>query len=109
MTKEIDSVKLNKWQFNLQNMKTKYFQTFNEFRRFNNSWRESQKKEHQHKYIVAFYYPFALIGLCLLYGAFFWFIASTRSRSRYSYRTSDKYRKVIKEGIFWDTVEYQEK
>lgn len=47
------------------------FPTFNEFRKINNTWRESQKKEHQHKYVVALYYPFALIGLCLLYGAFF--------------------------------------
>lgn len=47
------------------------FPTFNEFRKFNNSWREIQKKEHQHKYLVGFYYPFVLIGLCLLYGAFF--------------------------------------
>ena len=85
------------------------FPTFNEFRKFNNSWRESQKKEHQHKYVVAFYYPFALIGLCLLYGAFFWVIAAVKSSSKYSYRRSDKYRKVIKEGIFWDSVEYHER
>jgi hypothetical protein len=89
------------------------FLTFNEFRKFNNEWRESQKKEHQHKYIVALYYPFALIGLCLFYGAIICicvYVYQLIIRERkYSYRNSDKYRKVIKEGIFWDRVEYHER
>lgn len=85
------------------------FPTFNEFRKFNNKWREFNKKEHQHKYLVAFYYPFALIGLLLLYSAFLGLLNKTKEKVKYSYRNSNKYRKVIKEGILWDSTEYHER
>ncbi len=89
----------------------KYFPTYEQFLDFNNDWRKSQKKEHQHKALIALYYPFALIVLCLLY-VFIFCIFSKLQSSSYSskgYRNSDRYRKVIKEGVFYDSVEYHER
>lgn len=88
----------------------KLFPSYKKFSRYNDWYRlKINKKPRNPKWLKVTYYPFALIGLCLLYGAFFWLIVMVRSSNRTSYRTSDKYRKVIKEGILFDTVEYHEK
>ena len=82
--------------------------TFNEFVQFNNSLRERSKKKHQHKILIALYYPFVLMLICL----FYWVISTinTKRKSKLEdYRSSDKYKKVIKEGIFFDTIEYHER
>jgi len=86
------------------------FPTYNEFKSFNDDWRKHLNKEPQHKFIVGFYYPFAILGLLLVYGFLFGAISSAKERSRKSYhKNPEKYRKVIKEGIFFDTVEYHER
>ncbi len=87
-----------------------FFPTYNEFRTFNNKWRQHFNKERQHKFVIAFYYPFAILGLCFLYAIFFWAVESVKgSSSKNNYRRSSKYKKVIKEGLFFDTVEYHER
>jgi len=57
-----------------------------------------------------FYFPFVWIGITF-FGVAILLIAKYVSSevSRKPYRYSDKYKKVIKEGIFFDTVEYHEK
>ncbi len=88
----------------------KVFPTYKEFSRFNDCYRlKINKKPRNPKWLKVIYYPFALIGLGLLYLCFFWLIAMVKSSSRTSYRSSGKYRKVIKEGILFDTVEYHER
>lgn len=75
--------------------------SFVEFTKFNNRYRELNSKPHQKKAVLAFYYPFAVVGLIILCTFFIWIviiIACKKNES--SYRSSDKYKKVIKEGVF---------
>jgi len=52
-------------------------------------------------------YPFYLLTLSILTAMFLGFITSiSEKKSKYP---SDRYRKVIKEGILWDDVEYHER
>jgi hypothetical protein len=84
------------------------YPTFKEFRQFNDNWRKSQKREPQHKFLVATYYPFAILGITFLFILLAMLIGSVESSKR-SYRYSGKYKKVIKEGVLFDTVEYHER
>lgn len=86
------------------------FPTYKEFSRCNDYYRLKFKRRPRNpKWLKVAYYPFALLGLLLLYGVFSWAIALVKEQQRYSYRHDSKYRKVIKEGIFFDTTEYHER
>ena len=86
-----------------------YFQTYREFTKTNNWWRKSLGKEKNHKVVIAIYYPFSIVGVAIIYLFLFWAIAMLKDSSKVSYRNSRKYKKVIKEGILFDTVEYHER
>lgn len=79
---------------------------FKDFKELHDSWREWRKKKPRNKYLIGFYYPFILI--CVI-AAKVAILCSISSLDRKSYRRSDKYKKVIKEGLFYDTIEYHEK
>jgi|GEM_PF-6268879 len=53
--------------------------TFKEFTQLNNWWRKIQKKEKQHKVILALYYPFAIIVLFVCVFFFLMFMDRVRS------------------------------
>lgn len=80
--------------------------TFKEFKQVHDSWREFRKKKPINKFFIILLYPFVLICSIFLILLAVGCIASV---SQTNYRRSDKYRKVIKEGLFFDTVEYHEK
>ncbi len=84
------------------------FPTYQEFKSLHNDYRESRKKEHLNPTIVAICYPFFIISLLLLLGALA-FLFSSSSSSNNSHKSSRKYKKVVKEGLFWDSVEYHER
>lgn len=63
---------------------------------------------------IPFYiiYPIAILLLTLLYiciGIILVIVWASLSKSTISKYPSKKYRKVIKEGILWDSVEYHER
>lgn len=86
------------------------FPTYKEFSRFNDYYLLKVKRQPRNpKWLKAIYYPFALLGLLLIYGVFKWMIDLANEQQQYSYRHDSKYKKVIKEGIFFDTTEYHER
>lgn len=80
-----------------------YFPTFKSFKTF------CGKQKIKTTILVVILYPFALIGLALFYCFLISLALMIKGQNKTSYRTSPNYRKVIKEGLFWDTVEYHEK
>lgn len=85
------------------------FPTYREFSKWHDGYMlKFIKKPRRQKWIKKIYYPFALLGLCIIYSAFFWLFVMVFSAKKRSYRYSNKYKKVIKEGVFFDTVEYHE-
>ena len=83
------------------------FPTYKEFSRFNDWCRlKVNKKPRNPKWIKVIYYPFALVLYAMIYSVIMGMI---KGPSRPSYKTSDKYRKVIKQGILWDSIEYHER
>ena len=86
------------------------YPTFKEFCQCNDYWRlKINKKPRNKKWVKIIYYPFALIILTFLFISLFIIIGSIKSGSAKSYRHSGKYKKVIKEGILWDSIEYHER
>lgn len=83
--------------------------TFKEFVDNNNRYRNTVGKEKQPVLLLGIYYPFVVIGILLFLLTIYILVASIIRGSRYSYRNSPKYKKVIKEGLFWDSVEYHER
>ena len=88
--------------------------TYSEFSKFNDGWMvKYRNKPKNKKWFKIVCYPFALIGWSIILILFYSFISmvvnSSRNASRYNYRTDNKYKKVIKEGILFDTVEYHER
>jgi hypothetical protein len=87
----------------------RYFPTFNEFRNFSNKWREPQEKEPRSNFTLILMYPFALMAIFFLYVIFFAIIKSINAITTQKYTFDKKYRKVIKKGWLWDSVEYHER
>ena len=56
-------------------------------------------------FAIIFHFLFVLFLLILLYSL----IKNIENRKHKSYRNSKEYKKVIKEGILFDTIEYHEK
>lgn len=55
-----------------------------------------------------------LLGIIIICAMFYSFIIAARykkpsSANKINYRNSNKYRKVIKEGLFWNDIEYHER
>ncbi len=82
---------------------------FSDFKEFSNSRQKKRKKAPINKYLLLFYYPFALLFMFILCISFYMVLLSVKNQKSYSYRNSDKYRKVIKEGFFWDSIEYHQR
>ena len=57
---------------------------------------------------IVLYYPFVLFFCFLLFLAIRKIVSAIVNSPSHKY-PSDRYRKVIKEGVFWDTVEYHER
>lgn len=88
------------------------FPTFTEYCYIDNMIRAKRNKPLRKKTTHVIRYPFHLLGLLIICSAVVTIIPRvplTRSNSVTNYRTSPKYRKVIKEGIIFDTVEYHER
>lgn len=88
--------------------------SFNEFSRLNDYYRLKIRHKPRNKtWVKLIYYPVFIIVSLLLYAVLFFLIESfkdtLRRSKKYSYRTSTNYKKVIKEGVLFDTVEYHEK
>ena len=82
--------------------------SFSDFVEFNNYWRQKYNKPNQSKVLLGFYYPFALIVFLLTAGLFILFVTSLAGSVKRSNNRSN-YKKVIKEGLLWDTTYYIEK
>ena len=83
--------------------------TYLELKEFLNKRRLKKNKKPLKKWICIFYYGLAIIGIGLFMFMILLMAVILKSSSRKSYRKSDNYRKVIKEGIFYDSVEYHER
>ncbi len=79
--------------------------TFKQFKELHDSWREWRKKKPQNIILIVLYYPFVLFVFLLLKGI----IASILLSYEQKHNRSKKFKKVIKEGLFYDSVEYHEK
>lgn len=91
-------------------MSNNYYPTLKEFSRFNDYYRlKIRGKTKNKKWMKIALYLLSLLGLTIAFISFCIILASLHSASRKSYRHSSNYRKVIKEGILWDTVEYHER
>ena len=88
-------------------MEEKFNLSFRCFSQLSDEWREVRKKKPNPKWKKVLLYPFFLI-VCIFIMIFL-VLTFNAIRSRPSYRTSGKYKKVIKEGLLWDSVEYHEK
>ena len=86
------------------------FPTYKDFSRFNDWYRLKVSKKHRNpKWLKVIYYPLALIGVFLFHLFVAWVLALIMDSTRKAYRTSGEYRKVIKEGLFWDSIEYHQR
>lgn len=85
---------------------------FTEFRDMCDKHRKSANKEPFKGYVVVILYILVLTGLALFGLGIYTFIISMRTddkRANINYKKSQNYRKVIKEGLFFDTIEYHER
>jgi len=88
-----------------------FLPTYSEFSKFNDGYRlKHRKKPRNPEWLKKAYYPLALIGM-LIGGVFLIFIQNSlrKTHRKPSYKTSPNYRKVIKEGVLWDSVEYHQR
>lgn len=103
-------------QLSCIDIEKKFFRTYNSFRSKlyecydNNNIVRPRKAEVVYEYIKHLFWcvtSWAFIGsiiiMCIIL-----FSSKSRTPSR-AYRNSPRFRKVIKEGIFFDTVEYHER
>ena len=91
-------------------MPENYFPSFKQFSRCNDYYRlKIKRKPRNKKWVKVVYYPFVILGLVLLGISLIVLIITIKSHSGKSYRNSKNYRKVIKEGLLWNTVEYHER
>ncbi len=97
----------------LRNLTSSIFKslpTYKEFSKFNDMFMLNvMEKPLNKKWVKIIYYPFAIIGLVATYSVIYLLIDASAHSDRTSYKRSDKYRKVIKEGILFDTIEYHER
>ena len=84
--------------------------SYKEFSEINDEYMLARNKPVNPKKLKYFYYPFVWLGITF-FGLVILLIAKSASQeiNRKPYRYSDKYKKVIKEGVFFDTIEYHEK
>jgi hypothetical protein len=82
--------------------------TYNDFVEFHNHWRQNLGRKPRHKVLLAIYYPFALLIFTFTIGMIVLVLTSLIGSARKTSHRS-KYKKVIKEGLFWDTTYYIEK
>lgn len=84
--------------------------TFKEFSKFNDKHRFFFKKKPNSKFIkIVYYVPVLIIMTFVFLILKAIVVAHKENKRKYPYRYDSKYKKVIKEGILFNTVEYHEK
>ncbi len=95
------------------NTKRSLYPTFKQFIRINNWWNRKNKKPNNPTWVLVVYYPLIIFSIfwihVLILMLFIHLRASMEKSERVSYRKSPQYKKVIKEGLLWDSVEYHER
>ena len=88
-----------------------FLPTYSEFSKFNDGYRlKWKRKPRNSESLKKIYYPFALIGVLTLHLCMGFLIIGMMQRKRQpEYKTSSDYRKVIKEGVFFDSIEYHQR
>ena len=79
--------------------------TFKYFSELNDQWRDHVKMPRNKKWLKIVFYPFALLLKAMVIGMVQRILADVKRKAHHR----EKYKKVIKEGLFFDTVEYHEK
>lgn len=86
--------------------------TYKEWSKHSDSYKKLIKQQPRSSFEKKIMYPFVFVLCFILAIIIFSFINSMKQKlkeaERVSYRTSNKYKKIIKEGIIFDTVEYHE-
>jgi len=82
------------------------FELYPSFRGFKEFFKDRDKPMATWRIVIL--YPFALIGITILILTIRSILTRIANSERRKY-PSEKYRKVVKKGLFWDTTEYHER
>lgn len=96
----------------MENKNTSSILSFNAWSDLSDFWRGRQQKEKRSNVFKFLLYPFYIISgviLMIMFLSFLKSINSAKKRSEERRELSEKYRKVIKEGVLFKTVEYHER
>ncbi len=82
---------------------------YSEFKKFHNDSRIRRKKDEAPACRTIAYYILAVIGISIFIAGLSLFFLRAGGRSSRRNYPSGKYRKVVKEGLLWDSVEWHER